>query len=88
MIIPLLSSLKVGDLSNVLNLAPFPLRSDAVQMLFLVQYATVKGCRPVKRLQFDDVSDGQLISESPPPPLKKSSKPLLIPELDDVKYNT
>ena len=83
---PLLSSLKVGDVSNVLNFAPFPLRSDAVQMLFLVKYAKVKGCRPVKRLQFDDVCDGQLISESPP--LIKSSKPLLIPELNDVEYNT
>ena len=83
---PLLNSLKVGDVSNVFNFAPFPLRSDAVQMLFLVKYATVKGCRLVKRLQFDDVCDGQLISESPQ--LKISSKPLLIPELDDVKYNT
>ena len=78
--------LNVGDLSNMLNFAPLPLRSDAVQILFLVKYATVKGCRPVKRLQYDDVCDGQLISDSPP--LKKSSKPLLIPELEDVKYNT
>ena len=83
---PLLSSLKVGDLSNMLNFAPLPLRSDAVQILFLVKNATVKGCRPVKRLQYDDVCDGQLISDSPS--LKKSSKPLLIPELEDVKYNT
>ena len=71
----------------MLNFAPLPLRSDAVQILFLVKYATVKGCRPVKRLQYDDVCDGQLISD-PPPHLKKSSKPLLIPELEDVKYNT
>ena len=70
----------------MLNFAPLPLRSDAVQILFLVKNATVKGCRPVKRLQYDDVCDGQLISDSPP--LKKSSKPLLIPELEDVKYNT
>ena len=47
----LLSSLKVGDLSNMLNFAPLPLRSDAVQILFLIKYAKVKGCRPVKRLQ-------------------------------------
>ena len=83
---PLLSSLKVEDLSNMLNFAPLPLRSDAVQILFLVKYATVKGCRPVKRVQYDDVCDGQLISDSPP--LKKSSKPLLIPELENVEYNT
>ena len=67
----MLSSLKVGDLSNMLNFAPLPLRSDAV---------------PVKRLQYDDVCDGQLILDSPL--IKKSSKPLLIPELEDVKYNT
>ena len=48
----------------------------------------------VKRLQYDDVCGGQLISESHPlPHIKKSSKsetskPLLIPELEDVKYNT
>ena len=65
MISPLLSSLKVGDLSNMLNFAPLPLRSDAVQILFLVKNATVKGCSPVKRLQYDDVCDGQLISDSP-----------------------
>ena len=93
---PLLSSLKVGDFSNMLNFAALPLRSDAVQILFLVKYATVKGFRPVKKLQYDGVCDGQLISDSPPlppphpnpPPLKKSIKPLLIPELEDVKYNT
>ena len=37
----------------------------------------------MKRLQYDDVCDGQVISD-----LKKSGKPLLIPELEDVKYNT
>ena len=47
---------------NMLNFAPLPLPSDAVQILFLVKYATVKGCRPVKRLQYDDVCNGQLIS--------------------------
>ena len=83
---PLLSSLKVEDLSNMLNFAPLPLRSDAVQILFLVKYATVKGCRPVKRVQYDDVCDDQLISDSPT--LKKSSKPLLVPELENVEYNT
>ena len=40
----------------------------------------------MKRLQYDDVCDGQLISDSSP--IKKSSKPLLIPELDAVNYNT
>ena len=86
----MLSSLKVGDLSNVLNFSPLPLRSDAAKILFLVKYVTVKGCRPVKRLQYDDVWDGQLISDSPHPhpPLKKSSKTLLIPELEEVKYNS
>ena len=83
---PLLSSLKVGDLSNMLNSAPLSLRSDAVQILFLVKNLMVNGCRPVKRLQYDDVCDCQLISDSSP--LKKSSKPLPIPELEDVKYNT
>ena len=48
----------------MLNFTPLPLRSDAVQILFLVKNATVKGCRPVKRLQYDDVCDGQLISDS------------------------
>ena len=64
----MLSSLKVGDLSNMLNFAPLPLRSDTVQILFLVKYATVN------LFQI--------------PPIKKSSKSLLIPELEDVKYNT
>ena len=66
----------------MLNFAALPLWSDAVQILFLVKYATVKGVRPVKKLQYDGVCDGQLISDSPR--LKKSSKPLLIPELEDV----
>ena len=70
----------------MLNFASLPLRSDVVQILFLVKYATVKGYRPVKRLQYDDVCNGQVISDSSP--LKRSGKPLLIPELEDVKYNT
>ena len=62
---PLLSSLKVGELSNMLNFAPLPLRLDAVQILFLVKNATVEGWIPVKRLQYDDVCDGQLIYNAP-----------------------